>query len=185
MKNDCGGVSYVGLYRQANNSLRPSRKGVSMSSDLQEPVKFVGGQATAPLPISQIAIVVHDIDDALEKYHRVLGWGPWNVYEHKPPALHGTYLHGQPAEFTMIGAETHVGPIVVELLQPVDGASIYKEWLEEHGEGLHHIAVMRPSGLRVRDGARGRSGPDSCLPGGLGSRKTGGAASLVRRPVLM
>ncbi len=116
-----------------------------MSSDLQEPVKFVGGQATAPLPISQIAIVVHDIDEALEKYHRVLGWGPWNVYEHKPPALHGTYLHGQPAEFTMIGAETHVGPIVVELLQPVDGASIYKEWLEEHGEGLHHIAVMRPS----------------------------------------
>jgi methylmalonyl-CoA/ethylmalonyl-CoA epimerase len=45
----------------------------------------------------------------------------------------------------MIGAETHVGPIVVELLQPGDGPSIYKEWLEEHGEGLHHIAVMRPT----------------------------------------
>lgn len=45
----------------------------------------------------------------------------------------------------MIGAETHVGPIVVELIQPMDGPSIYKEWLEEHGEGLHHIAVMRPT----------------------------------------
>jgi methylmalonyl-CoA/ethylmalonyl-CoA epimerase len=31
------------------------------------------------------------------------------------------------------------------LLQPVDGPSIYKEWLDEHGEGLHHIAVMRPT----------------------------------------
>src|SRR5207245_8224289 len=45
----------------------------------------------------------------------------------------------------MIGAETHVGPIVVELLQPDEGPSIYKEWLDAHGEGLHHIAVMRPT----------------------------------------
>ena len=96
-------------------------------------------------PISQIAIVVRDIDEALERYHRALGWGPWNVYEHKPPALHDTYLHGKPTEFTMIGAETHVGPIVVELLQPDKGPSIYKEWLDSHGEGLHHIAVMRPT----------------------------------------
>ena len=86
-------------------------------------VVFESGSASAPLPISQIAIVVRDIDDALEKYHRVLGWGPWNVYEHKPPSLHDTYLHGQPTDYTMIGAETHVGPIVVELLQPVDGPS--------------------------------------------------------------
>jgi catechol 2,3-dioxygenase-like lactoylglutathione lyase family enzyme len=97
------------------------------------------------MPISQIAIVVRHMDEALERYHRALGWGPWNIYEHKPPALHDTYLHGQPTEFTMLGAETHVGEIVVELLQPVDGPSIYKEWLDEHGEGLHHIAVMRPT----------------------------------------
>src|SRR5215467_4369676 len=103
-----------------------------------------GGKARgqAPLPISQVAIVVKDIDEALERYHRALGWGPWNVYEHKPPALHDTYLHGEATDFTMIGAETHVGPIVVELLQPIEGPSIYKEWLEEHGEGLHHVAVM-------------------------------------------
>jgi hypothetical protein len=98
-----------------------------------------------PLPITQIAIVVHDVRAALEKYHRALGWGPWNVYEHVPPALHDTQLHGRPAEYSMIGAETHAGPVVVELLQPLEGDSIYKEWLEEHGEGLHHIAVMRPT----------------------------------------
>src|ERR1700759_2635556 len=98
-----------------------------------------------PLPISQIAIVVKAIDESLERYYRALGWGPWNVYEHKPPALHDTYLHGEPTEFTMLCAETHVGEIVVELLQPVDGPSIYKEWLAQHGEGLHHIAVMPPN----------------------------------------
>ena len=116
-----------------------------MDADPQHQVTFANGAASGPLPISQIAIVVRDIDDALEKYHRVLGWGPWNVYEHRPPSLHDTRLHGEPTEFTMIGAETHVGSIVVELLQPCEGPSIYKEWLDEHGEGLHHIAVMRPT----------------------------------------
>jgi methylmalonyl-CoA/ethylmalonyl-CoA epimerase len=116
-----------------------------MDADPHRQVTFASGAATGPLPISQIAIVVRDIDEALERYHRILGWGPWNVYEHKPPSLHDTYLHGERTDFTMIGAETHVGPIVVELLQPGDGPSIYKEWLEEHGEGLHHIAVMRPT----------------------------------------
>jgi catechol 2,3-dioxygenase-like lactoylglutathione lyase family enzyme len=116
-----------------------------MDTHAQEQVTFEGGQASGPLPISQIAIVVRDIDAAMEQYHRVLGWGPWSVYEHKPPSLHDTYLHGEATDYTMIGAETHVGPIVVELLQPGEGPSIYKEWLDEHGEGLHHIAVMRPT----------------------------------------
>jgi methylmalonyl-CoA/ethylmalonyl-CoA epimerase len=110
-----------------------------------EAVTFAAGAASGPLPISQIAIVVRNIDEALERYHRVLGWGPWNVYEHPPPSLHDTYLHGEATDYTMIGAEAHVGPIVVELLQPDEGPSIYKEWLEERGEGLHHIAVMRPT----------------------------------------
>jgi methylmalonyl-CoA/ethylmalonyl-CoA epimerase len=101
--------------------------------------------AVKPLAISQIAIVVHDLQEALERYHRVFGWGPWNVYEHKPPSLHHTKLRGVPTEFTMLGAEAHVGPIVVEFIQPVSGPNIYSEWLEEHGEGLHHIAVMRPT----------------------------------------
>jgi len=97
-----------------------------------------------PFPITQIAIVVHDLDEAMQRFHRVLGWGPWNVYEHMAPQLHDTYLRGAPETYSMLGAETHVGPIVVELLQPLDGPSIYREWLDEHGEGLHHIAIMSP-----------------------------------------
>jgi catechol 2,3-dioxygenase-like lactoylglutathione lyase family enzyme len=122
------------------------------------------------LPISQIAIVVHDIDDALEKYHRALGWGPWNVYEHKPPSLHDTYVRGEPVEYTMIGAEAHVGGIDVELLQPVDGPSIYKEWLEEHGEGLHHVAVMRPTPEESEDTMRHFAGlgADVLMEGRIG-----------------
>jgi hypothetical protein len=95
------------------------------------------------LPISQVACVVHDLQEAMERYHSALGWGPWNVYEHVQPMLHDTHYMGESVDFSMLGAEVHTGSIVFELLQPLDGPSIYKDWLDQHGEGLHHVAVMR------------------------------------------
>ena len=96
-----------------------------------------------PYRISQVAVVVRDIDEAMKTYHDLLGWGPWNVYEHKPPSLHHTHLHGREQPFTMIGAECEIQPgLVFELIQPVEGPSIYKEHLDKYGEGVQHIAMM-------------------------------------------
>lgn len=95
--------------------------------------------------ITQIGLVVEDLQATMEAYHKALGWGPWYVYEHKPPALHGLRLHGEEVEFSMLGAEVQVGPIAFELLQPLEGPSAYREWLDEHGEGLHHVACMAHS----------------------------------------
>ena len=33
------------------------------------------------------------------------------------------------------------GNTLWELIEPVDGPSVYKEFLAEHGEGLHHVLV--------------------------------------------
>ena len=95
--------------------------------------------------ITQIAVVVKDLRKTMEAYHKILGWGPWAVYEHKPPFLHHAEVHGKPVHYTMIGAEVHCDPIDFEILQPVEGPSIYKEFLDQKGEGLHHVAVVAPS----------------------------------------
>jgi len=95
------------------------------------------------LAITQIAVVVKDLRKTMKLYHETLGWGPWNVYEYKPPLLHDTILRGVPTYYTMTGAEAHVGPVDVELIEPNEGPSIYKEWLDTHGEGVHHIACMK------------------------------------------
>jgi hypothetical protein len=95
------------------------------------------------LAITQIAIVVKDLRKTMELYHRTLGWGPWSVFDLRPPLLHDTVMRGVPTYFTVIAASTQVGPLEVELLQPVDGPSIFKEWLDRHGEGLHHILGIK------------------------------------------
>ena len=93
--------------------------------------------------VTQIGVVVDDIRSALKTYHDLLGWGPWNVYELTAPRHHHTVLRGEPVEYSMVIAETHAGPVDFELIQPLEGPSIYKEWLEEHGEGVHHVACMK------------------------------------------
>ena len=94
--------------------------------------------------ITQVAVVVKDLKATMKNYHALMGWGPWSVYEHKPPVLHRTEVRGKPVKYTMLGAEVHCDPIDFEILQPLEGPSIYREFLEERGEGLHHVAVVNP-----------------------------------------
>ena len=106
---------------------------------------------TGGLAITQVAAVVRDLRSSLEAYHKALGWGPWNVYEHKPPMLHSTELHGKPTEFTMLGAECHAGPGRVRAASAARGA--------EHLQGVARRARRGPAPRR-RDGARPTSRPD-------------------------
>ena len=100
---------------------------------------------TETAKISQIGLVVRDLEKTMKTYTDLLGWGPWNVYEHKAPQLHDTHLHGKPATYSMLCAETMVGDLCVELIQPLEGDNIYTEWLNTHGEGFHHLALMKPN----------------------------------------
>jgi methylmalonyl-CoA/ethylmalonyl-CoA epimerase len=98
-----------------------------------------------PMKITQIAVVVRDIEAALKTYTQTLGWGPWSVFDYKPPLLHDTRVKGEPVEFRMIGAEASVDGLGFELIQPVSGPSLYQEFLDTHGEGVQHIACMKHS----------------------------------------
>lgn len=95
----------------------------------------------APLPVTQVGVVVRDLRAAMRAYHELCGWEPWYVYEYAPPFFHGGELRGEPAEFTFLGAEVQAGPVWFELIQPLEGRSIYTEFLEQRGEGLHHVLV--------------------------------------------
>ena len=89
--------------------------------------------------IIQIAHVVRDIDKAMKYYWDVFGLGPWDVYTFQPGTVRDQMVRGKPADVTYLLAVTWRGGIQYELMQPVKGRSIYDEFLERKGEGLHHI----------------------------------------------
>ena len=97
--------------------------------------------------ISQVAIVVKNLEEAMKKYWETLGLGPWSIYTFAPPRLKDTYVRGKPVKYSMRLAITMVGNVMVELIEPLEGPSIYKEFLETKGEGLHHIACFKYNSL--------------------------------------
>jgi hypothetical protein len=90
-------------------------------------------------PIKQCAIVVHDLDEAVRRWHRELAIGPWTAYRLAAPALKGMRFHGEEADFALRHALAWQGELQFELVQPLRGPSIFAEHLQAHGEGLHHV----------------------------------------------
>ena len=92
--------------------------------------------------LSQIGIVVRDLEAAMRHYWDVLGIGPWRVYTYGAPLLAEMTYRGRAQPYRMRLALTQAGPLIVELVQSLEGPNIYDEFLEQHGEGLHHVMTI-------------------------------------------
>src|SRR5699024_3389425 len=95
-----------------------------------------------PISITQIAVVTSDIKESLEKYNKIIGWGPWNVYELNNKRLDETSVYGEDSGYSSIIAETDLGNVDFELIEPISGDNIYSDYIKEKGELLHHLACM-------------------------------------------
>src|SRR5579859_298284 len=115
--------------------------------------------------INQVALVVRDLDDAMHRYWKDFGLGPWRVYTYEPPLVKDMTYRGRRQDYRMRLALAPLGDITIELIQPLSD-SIYTEHLQQKGEGLHHVGVIVPSlqeailaatrsGLRVLQSGRG------------------------------
>lgn len=89
--------------------------------------------------IDQVAVVVRDLDQAMARYWSQLGIGPWDVYTYGPHRLPIMTFRGQDQPYVMKLALAYVGPTMYELIEPVTGPNIYEEFLQQRGEGLHHL----------------------------------------------
>jgi len=98
-----------------------------------------------PFEVSQVAMIVRDLDASMAVYQKTHGWGPWDVYEYRPPRLRDLQMRGVPVDCSWQGAETMVGGVGIELLQPLSPNGVFAEWLDTHGEGVHHIGYWAPT----------------------------------------
>lgn len=92
--------------------------------------------------IQQVCIICNDLQKTMEAYWNILGIGPWAVTEFGQPKCPDMKYYGKPAWGRCRQAVVQLGPIELELLEPIEGVSIYHDWLAEHGEGLHHIKFL-------------------------------------------
>jgi methylmalonyl-CoA epimerase len=85
---------------------------------------------------SQVGIVVRDLDKAIDYYSSVFGFGRFHKLEF--PQLK-VEIRGKPTKIDVKAALVSVGNFQLELIQAEPGESIYWEFFQNHGEGLHHL----------------------------------------------
>lgn len=89
----------------------------------------------------QVSIVVGDLDAAMRTYVHEYGIGPWNVYEFNPGNVSDMRAGGESVAWSWRLAIAQVGQVQWELVEPLDGESIYAQFLADHGPGVHHVGV--------------------------------------------
>lgn len=87
--------------------------------------------------LTQIGIIVKDMDETINKLS-AFGIGP---FEHRSvPDGAKEFYKGKPMEATFKIAAVNLGGVELEFIQPLKGESPHKDFLDEKGEGIQHIA---------------------------------------------
>lgn len=94
-----------------------------------------------PVRIVQVAYVVADLDEAIRRFHRTLGVGPFVVRRHI--VLTGTRYRGQPMPLDISAAHVQSGELQIELVcQHNPEPSAFRDMFAAGEEGLHHVAMF-------------------------------------------
>lgn len=143
--------------------------------------------------VDQVAVVVRDLDAAMERYVSEFGLGPWAVYTFSPNWIRDMTFRGESRGYTMKLALADVGGMMYELIEPVQGPNAYEEFLEVNGEGLHHlgyfvedldaaIRYMEGKGYNLLQSGRGMGVDDD---GGYAYFETEGALGCIVEAIEM
>ena len=148
-----------------------------------------GDEIFQPDSLCQIGIVVKSVDETVKYYEEVFGFGPFEIREVDYPTA--TY-YGETAGYRGKRGFCYLGPIQIELIELKDGKTIHEEFLNEKGEGLHHICFRVDSLEKAKKNAekadlkviQSFTRPDGGGFAYLDSDKVGGVIfELSQRPV--
>ena len=87
----------------------------------------------------QIGIVVADRDRTTQLLTSLFGMGPFRFVEWPDRADSKYYYRGVEEHIQVKQAFVQMGDVEVELIQPLEGRSGYRDFLDQTGGGIHHV----------------------------------------------
>jgi hypothetical protein len=90
----------------------------------------------------QIALVVKDIRKTAETWANLFNIPVPEIRDHPPAHNPELTYRGQPAYYGLKFATIQVGNFVIELHEPDEHDSTFREFLDKHGNGVHHLGFQ-------------------------------------------
>ena len=99
--------------------------------------------ASIDINVDQVGIVVRDLRVMAENLHRLLGIGPFRIFEWPIEGVdpESTY-HGEPEEYRIRLGFARQGVTQIELIEPLEGKNIWSDFLDQNGPGIHHFRIV-------------------------------------------
>jgi len=90
--------------------------------------------------VCQVGVIVRDIDKTSRAWAKLLGIPvpAWHLTDGQDVAHTQYHGQGSPAQAKL--AFFNLGQVSLELIEPVGSPSTWQEFLDQHGQGIHHIA---------------------------------------------
>jgi hypothetical protein len=115
----------------------------------------------------QIAWVTRDLEATEKTLTMLLGAKKWI----RMPGVHfgpdSCTYRGKPADFIADISLSYAGDTQLELIAPVQGDSIYTEFLDRSGPGLHHICIESDNLERALAQRNAEVVQRGVMPGGM------------------
>jgi hypothetical protein len=115
----------------------------------------------------QIAWVTRDLEATEKTLTMLLGAKKWI----RMPGVHfgpdSCTYRGKPADFVADISLSYAGDTQLELIAPVQGDSIYTEFLDRSGPGLHHICIESDNLERALAQRNAEVVQRGVMPGGM------------------
>ena len=92
--------------------------------------------------IAQIGIVVHDIEKTGQAFADLLGVEKPEAMHSGAPEIAKAQYYGQESDATCLMMFFNLENLQLELIQPDEKPSVWRDVLDEKGEGIHHIAFQ-------------------------------------------
>ncbi len=91
--------------------------------------------------IGQLGFVVEDLYSTMEAYCNRFGIDDWRIYTYKRPFLSFQNYRGREISYSALIGLSYFGPTRIELIQNLEGETIYTDFIRKHGYGLQHLGI--------------------------------------------
>lgn len=99
-------------------------------------------QTLGTTTVTQVGLIVKDIETKARAWADVLGLPVPQIHITDTVDLTQAEYRGESTPARAKLAFFHLGQVDLELIEPIDGPSTWKDQLDQHGDSLHHIAFV-------------------------------------------
>jgi len=100
----------------------------------------MGKHNLIPKSFCQVGIIVNDINKTVAHYSKIFGVPKPEIIISGPEEKAHTLYRNMKTDARARMAFFDMGQVTLELIEPSGGPSTWREFLDTHGPGIHHIA---------------------------------------------